>query len=299
MVRVNPSAITRLAPALQTDPEIAGAAILQEFDVIEKLPPESRDAVWTAALDQLESEGADFPRERIATYEAFQTFLEDSGLGFEDRFRSVRTVLEVAANRENLASLGSERPIALVIATTSDYNHAFEYFPLVDNLVGSGRFDVVYREASTEREAGEILEETYRTAGRPIHTLVLAGHGMQDSLDLGGPPPPASFFPPWSDQARVEIRDFEQGEFAGLGDFVETSGQVLLWSCSNGAGGADAENLANAFSDALPGRSVISVGVPSNIVALDVGPDAALDVTWASDDREYIAGNTNNEKETP
>lgn len=263
-------------------------AVLDDFHRILHFPSDERDSIWSAALDRLECEGITVPRETIGTYERLRDLMEANGLTFEKRFHSLRNVLEILSNRESLDTLGQNRPIAVILATTIDEDHAFDWFPMVDTLVDSGRFDVVYYEASSEGEVRRILEGIHRATARTIHTLVLAGHGTASSLNLGERR---------SDNAagrsredlQLEIGDFEKGEFAFLSDLVALEGQVLLWSCSNGAGGERAVNLANTVARSLPGRPVISVEVPTNINSLQVKSDLSLNVTWINDDQEYVA----------
>jgi len=79
----------------------------------------------------------------------------------------------------------------------------------------------------------------------------------------------------------IDISDFHSGQI-DLKRFLVPGGQVFLYSCSNGKGGEDADNLANAVVQVSPkGTRIYSSRVIGNIRSLTVQDDLALKVEWS------------------
>jgi hypothetical protein len=287
---------------------------------------EEGQQVWDAALDRLEEDGIDFPRDEVSTYEDYLSYLAKNGIRFPERIKSLKTAFTIAGNKARLADpdrateLGVERPIAVVIGPKTDWNQAFTArhgFPLLDTLVEDGSFDVIYIESGSDREAAQALKMVKLQTGSRIHTAIIGGHGTRQSIQLGADG--------GTDDNTLDVQDLEEDRlFDGMDDVMEEGGQIILWSCSNGAPLQPEEeedddwnpwrlegpiwapverkrpppvqvteqnryNMAEAVSRAVPERAVIAVQVPSNIrsLTIDSGTHTAT-VGWWKGSKTFI-----------
>lgn len=248
----------------------------------EKCDAAERETLWREAVAQLQAEGFAYAPDPNSTYADFRTRLEHLGAHLPFRVLSLRNALTLLHHRETLGEEPVELPIALVIGPTEDYNGHFNsirHFSMLDTLVASERFHVLYFEAGGEDEVEEILERVTSATGRRIHTWVLGGHGNPTTLSLGGSDTSASGSEEHEGEF-IQIRDFVEGDFANLADYIEPEGQVLLWSCSTGAGEETSVNLANTLASALPGRRIHSTPVPNGIKGMEIHEDLSLEVLW-------------------
>jgi hypothetical protein len=211
-------------------------SVLADHNSTRRFEGPERQRIWEAALDHLDEEGIDYPRDEVGTYEDYLHFLSEHGVGFPKRIQSLKTAFTLAANNARLGDperekeIGSERPIAVVIGPKTDWNGAFEArcFPMLDCLIENGSFDVLYVECGSDEEAAQALRQIRQQSGRRIHTAVIAGHGSRQTLQLGDGGT--------SDENHLDVQDLEEdGLFHDLNDMLEPDGQIILWSCSNGA----------------------------------------------------------------
>lgn len=254
------------------------------FHAIGELSEPFRQFFWDRTLRDLERRGVPFPREHMRSYDDFIRHMEDNGISFHRRIHSLETAITLVENHRHLSEMGRDRPLAVIIANTGDHNGAFEDSLVIDDLVRSGRFDVVYEEVHTDHEAMSRLLRIHQTAeGRQIDTLMIAGHGSPTSLELGQDVS--------TDQSFIDVEDFSQGEFALLPNLIAPDGEVLLWACSTGGtpeGGSSHSNvgsinLADQVSHHLPGRTIHATEMPNNIVGLSVTEEGGLAITWEHD----------------
>jgi hypothetical protein len=283
------------APAPETEVEIAGSTptvdeVLAYHRSFEKVEGGERERLWQDSIARLRAEG--FPYLPTGeTYASFRSRLDALGPHVSDRIVSLRSALTLLRNHDALGLATSELPVAVVIGPASDYNQAFTSFrgyPVLDSLIDSGRFNVLYFEASNETEACEALMTAHGGTGRRLHTVVFAGHGLRTALALGGPDPGGSGAAMGPEEDFIDIGDLQNGFCGDLDAIMEPEGQILMWSCSNGDGGRDALNLANGMAESAPGRRVYSTPVPSNLSRLAVREDLSLDLAWHDTDG-YIA----------
>ncbi len=260
--------------------------VLESFSRIEMIPEDQRQAMWERLMTRLHEEGSPCPTEGRESYEAFQDALRELGAHLPTRIRNLRGAMALLARHESLGEIPLERPIALVVLAASDHNGALSLpngFPMLDTLESSGRFETLYVEADDEGDIRTAVEEIHALTGHRVHTLVCGGHGTRSSLAFGGEDLARGAPVAYDEADYVDPSDFYRGEFAFLDDYMEPDGQILLWSCSNGEGGAEAPiNMANSASRAAPGRSVYSMREPGNILSLSVEADASLAVEWTN-----------------
>jgi hypothetical protein len=211
-------------------------SVLADHSSLKRFEGPEGQRIWEAALDRLDEEGIDYPRDEVGTYEDYLRFLSDHGVDFPRRIQSLKTAFSLAANNARLGDperekeIGNERPIAVVIGPKTDWNGAFEArcFPMLDSLIENGSFDVLYVECGSDEEAAQALRQIRHQSGRRIHTAVIAGHGSRQTLQLGDVGT--------LDENQLDVQDIEEdGLFHDLNDILDPDGQIILWSCSNGA----------------------------------------------------------------
>lgn len=147
--------------------------------------------------------------------------------------------------------IADAKPVALLIFPRADSNGAFADAEIA--AYEAQGFAVVYREASTEAEAVAVAREVRAQRMAPLDLLVIGGHGQPGALQLGA-----------SDVDAERLDYFDRETLKRLAGTLAVDGQVLLLSCSTGAGGQGAVNLATAFARARPGISVFAPQSPSN-----------------------------------
>ena len=281
----------------ETHPELMLDLVMEDFNLIRYIPEDKIEEVWPQIQQRLADENVSFAEEDISSRDAFFGRV-DSFTKFPERFHSFGNLSEVTYRQ--VPDTADPRPVALLLYPGTDWNGAFASFPLSDTFVDSDKFQVIYKEVSRQEE----LEQTISSVGdmRQIHTLVIAGHGMNDRLQLGdienvdttdGVSP--------EELVEVDSRYIFEHEFwtyestvddstqtVPMGDFSTTlnqnvapGGQVLLYSCSNGSGGEQSPNMTNAFASVLPQEvQLYSTLIPSNISDLEINDDLTLSVQW-------------------
>ncbi|HKY62299.1 MAG TPA: hypothetical protein VJR29_02680 [bacterium] len=258
----------------------------------EKVSGAERDRLWRDAIARLRADGHPHLPPDGETYDSFRARLDALGAHAGDRIVSLGHALTLLHNHETLGTTTPDRPVAVVIGPTSDYNGAFAShtgFPVLDSLMESGRFHVLYFESADEAGAREALRTAHEGVHRRLHTVVFSGHGMRTGLALEGPDPARPETVVASrEEDFIDISDLVSGDLGDLDAILEPDGQILMWSCSNGEGGADAVNLANGMAEAAPGRPVYSTPIPTNLARLAVREDLSLDLAWRGTE-SYVA----------
>jgi len=264
--------------------------ILENINWIRTLPHTEREAAWQSAIALLRQENFSIPS-GITSYETFEQALRECHIDFLTRFRSLKTILNVIANRRWIAtgtppfSTPDPRPIAVVIGPKHDSTRAFDQFPLTDTFSNSNRFQVFYVEAGNETEMLTALAQIHQRTGRPIHTLAIEGHGTEDVLALNREPTDFIVTRNTRNYAfdshegdYLDPQDFTQANFRILTEVMDPHGQIFLSACSNGRGGRQARNLANSFAAFLPGRRVYAQESNSGIESLSFNDDLSLNL---------------------
>ncbi|HKX13111.1 MAG TPA: hypothetical protein VJP40_08165 [bacterium] len=266
--------------------------VLSYHRCFEKIEGPERDRLWREAIARLRADGHPHLPPNSETYESFRARLDALGPSAANRIISLGHALTLLHNHETLGSITPDRPVAVVIGPTSDHNGAFAShtgFPVLDSLMESGRFHVLYFESADEAGVRDALMSAHEGTHRRLHTVVFSGHGLRSMLALNGPDPahPETVLTT-REEDFLDIADLVQGDLGDLNSILEPDGQILMWSCSNGEGGADAVNLANGMAESVPGRPVYSTPIPSNLTRLAVREDLSLDLAWRETDG-YIA----------
>lgn len=260
----------------------------RSFEKLEDGP--ERELLWRQAIARLRAEGHPHLPDENETYVSFRARLDALGPHLADRIVSLRSALTLLHHHDSLGHETASLPVAVVIGPAADHNGAFTSFngyPMLDTLIDSGRFHVLYFESASESDDREALLRAHEGTARRLHTVVLAGHGLRTAMALSGPDPvTGSLFD--REEEFLDINDFRSGDLGDLNNMMEPDGQVLMWSCSNGEGGAGTLNMANGMAEYVPGRSVYSTPIPSNIASLSIREDLSLNITWRETDG-YIA----------
>lgn len=262
--------IRGLETTLGEDSALLGLPTLREVAArplrLEKMPPVMRQALW----DELRTQ-YDLP----PTYSEFHDALTDLGPWLPRRVVSLPAALRLLESHERLARGAVSERLTVVVGPTEDWNGAFTSdggFPLLDTLLEQEDQQVLYFEASDEREMLRLLQAVRLKSGRDIDVLIVAGHGTPFSLALGDIQVQPQF-----DEALegryLTPEDVVLGDLSALDGIVAPEGEVILYSCSTGLGGAHVFNLANAFALALPGRSILSPQADTNMEALFPGTE--------------------------
>src|SRR4030095_1497534 len=72
--------------------------IVQNFSLILACPPSQRTELWPEVLAELRSDGIQIPEGRWETYVDFLNYLDEKGIHFTYRFRSLLTSLTLLDN---------------------------------------------------------------------------------------------------------------------------------------------------------------------------------------------------------
>lgn len=199
---------------------------------------------------------------------------------YPERFGSLSTVLALWANRKRFdVGILDPRPTALLLYNKNDSNGAFISSELPDAFVDDGRFNVLYYEVATEDEIAKYLKSTSHNGQNPIHTLVFAGHGERFSINFGRELAREDTFE--REKKNLDREDFFLGPFSKLARHLLPNGQVILYACTTGQGGAKRANLANAIAKRLPTTATIMTEQNAgNISEIQFTDDLKAIITW-------------------
>ncbi|MCC6273523.1 MAG: hypothetical protein IT572_08655 [Deltaproteobacteria bacterium] len=255
--------------------------VLENFHMLDHVEGREREECWAAALDKLKSQGKDMPWNEMRTYSDFLGYLNAGGIFYVERVLSVECAVQLVENRRRLSSLGSDRPIVVVVGNKNDHNQAFaaKYGALLDKLVEIDRFDVVYFEVESDREAVAALTRVYQTSGHKVSLAVFSGHGSPDSVRFGGGD---------DDETWLDVSDFtdDPNLVAAMDEAIAEDGQVLYQACSTGSPELS-ENLMRVTAKALPGREVFGTSIANSLDDLRFQGARLRDVKWDKGHREY------------
>lgn len=255
----------------------------ENFHLVQAGEPHARPVLWQSVLlmsnlAELESQGINIPHEHMGSYESFIAHLREEGIEHPERIHNLNTALHILHNRQHPEELGRDRPIAVVVAGSCDWNGALARQSIPENLVESGQFDVVYLEANSPAHMMRQLRDIHNQSGRPVHSLVMMGHGSQNSFRFG-------------EHSRLHTGDIHRSDsghvyssrLQDLDQLLDPEGQVVLASCR--VADTDEEdamddfpNLATALTALLPGRPVHASTTANGAFSLNVHPDRSIDV---------------------
>jgi hypothetical protein len=158
-------------------------------------------------------------------------------VGIDYPFRFPGKILDTLIhNRKNPQP--DRRPLAVVVLAKADWNHGFYHSSHVFDLILAGYRVMLYEVGSVPQMVLSLQEAT---AQQKAALLLIGGHSNLKGLRLGRRGP----------DAHLTLDDEER---LALWNFKGSLGQdsiVILDSCSLGAGGALADNLANMLSRVL------------------------------------------------
>ncbi len=242
---------------------------------LDKVEPLLQQAIWDHLRQDFDTDLSTNSAPWPAEYSDYLNQLESLGPLLPLRIQGVPAALRLMEHHRHFRSGEGTGPLTVYIAPTADYNGAFTSdggFPLLDRLLDMNQGQVLYFEAGSEAQMMQILEQVRETSGQDIDVLIVAGHGTPFSLALGN----AQVHPDDSPEGEGQYltpEDFALGDFAGLETILADEGEVILYSCSTGAGEEHLFNLANAFATALPGRRILSPQADTNIEAIFPGSE--------------------------
>ena len=245
---------------------------LQNYRRFSAIPMPNRQVLRDATMKRVREAYPSLPEEFTANLSTFRAWVKRQ-TEFPDRFHSFASVAMLHQSGLSLFDPEDTRPVALLAYNTTDYNRAFEMPAVIEGFSQDERFRTVYVEVSNEADLNRVLREASDDGERPLHTLVLAGHGTPTSLQLGEEQDQCD------EESYVDLVDFGQGDFVELHRYVR--GQVLLYSCSNAAGGEAYKNLANMAGQNLNRETrIYATQEPANIQRLKIREDLSLSIQW-------------------
>jgi hypothetical protein len=183
----------------------------------------------------------------------------------------------------------TDRPNAVVIYPTNDWNGAFEneqaraFFHSI-----KGEYDVLVRLAETE-------EDVYSAINRvpDIELLILGGHGSEKSLSLGETDLGVREAEKKDERYTLDLSDQELGPYLSR---LDPQAVIFLNSCSN-AKGDNGDNIADFIANMAGGRTVIAATEPFGAPDVTINQMHPFDITilgGLSDNRRDITYRTPN-----
>jgi len=146
------------------------------------------------------------------------------------------------------------KPVALLLQSKFDFNGAMaETDEVVSKLADAG-YRIVLREAGTDTEALKGINDVSQSQG-PIQVMEISAHGKQDRILLSAPD--YSQARNTNEERRLDLRDRAQLNNSNLNDAFAPDAQIVLNSCSTGAGHERADNVANMILELAPNVSDI------------------------------------------
>lgn len=194
-------------------------------------------------------------------YNALRAQLADAGIQCFYRFPSLQLLRETLDNRTRA---NDPRPLALVVAGVSDHNGAFLSMRSAMSTL-SQTHRVVYVEAIDDTEIAAAIARY--GSQRRIATLVVAGHGTQNSLQL-------SALPASAERDLLDVGDAPR--FAPLGPFFEDDAFVSLEACSTGSEEGGRESLADMLHRIWPHTRIAAPRVPSRDAGIRLREDGRV-----------------------
>ncbi len=215
--------------------------------------PELQTAILEA-LDRFDTPEADEAYQRII--EIIGQRLAEVGLGTDiNRFSelSLAQISELISNRESLTA--DDRPLAVVILPTSDWNRAFLNHEIKD-LMERG-YRVVCYEANNELDFYQAVIEAGES--QPISLLSIGGHGSINTTQFGND---------YNDEtAQLDLSD--ETEIHILRQYMADDSIVILDSCSTGEGGRAGSNIANMLGRIFIRSTIFAPTAPGVIATLN------------------------------
>ena len=190
--------------------------------------------------------------------------LNEEDIEFPQRM-SYETLVTILHNREN-PMLNDGKPVVVLIFPKGDWNGAFrDGHGVIDEIVGSKKFHVLYYEAGSDDSVSVILHRVQQIYPEQVSVLWLAGHGDREGIKFGEPKTLWESFVfglPWMEEELfLDNDDLSSDDIFGqsISGMMQPKGQIILDSCSTGEGGSAVYNFANAIAEHVPpGVTVVS-----------------------------------------
>ncbi|MBF0493326.1 MAG: hypothetical protein HQM15_11190 [Deltaproteobacteria bacterium] len=142
--------------------------------------------------------------------------------------------------------------VTAVFLARTDWNGAFNVPHLFRSLVSESDAAVLYFEVGSKQERIAAARHIRDMLGRTALNVIVGGHADAQHMRLDNGPGPESL---------VEVGD----DFSDIRDLVSPQGNVILWGCSTGHGGAAENNLVNWTASQIPSVNVFGINEGGNI----------------------------------
>lgn len=272
---------------------ILAELIMANVHLLKYVDDASDPKLWALIQDKARQQNLTLPEGMLAGPSAFK-----SGLAklthFPNRFYSLKTIAACFEGNEPPSDKDA-RPIVLMLYPKSDHNRAFESYPLIDEMARSEKFKVVYREVCSESEWIEALRDVSQNGEVAIDSLVIAGHGVVDGIQLG------NGITEFDETKFIDVSDFNDDFKSEARRYLSHTRQILNYSCSNGLGGEDqAISMANYMAGlVLPESRVISSQIPSNIQSFFIDANLNFSARWYGEKDYIVQGRYVSQPPTP
>lgn len=283
-VKENGRALKYADPKLKKDIPFLVPLAQVNIGVLPYIETLAQNKIWQK-FTKTEDWSALLTEKALQDYSEFKQVLKNRyNIEFLDRFRSLKVLHDILVSRQDRKTAAS-KPLAVIEYPKSDWNGAFEKYPLMDRLTELG-YQVFYYEAATEDDVRRDLSQATGEGKRKADLIVLGGHGSATTLALRGKDLGGSM-----EEMNDEINYLDSGDFEKptpdipLSSFIKPNGDLILNSCSNGGGReTNPNNLANTIARHLPqGVRIHASDRPMNIADVSHGTDGRPTVTWTEE----------------
>ena len=181
---------------------------------------------------------------------------------------------QLGLDRNEVNFRDTDRPNAIVIYPTNDWNGAFENEPARAFFHSiKDEYDVFVRIADTE-------EDVYRAISRVPDTelLILGGHGSEKTLSLGETDLGIREAEKKDERYTLDLSDQELGTYLSR---LDPQAVIFLDSCSN-AKGDNGDNIADFIANMAGGRTVFAATEPFGAPNVTINQMHPFDITIES-----------------
>ncbi|MFA5840157.1 MAG: DUF4116 domain-containing protein [Candidatus Margulisiibacteriota bacterium] len=169
--------------------------------------------------------------------------LRSLNIEFPQRLGSMRSLLEIVHNRQNLAE-NDPRPMIVLLYPKADYNGAFAATQM-EELVQKG-YRVIYFEGGTDEEDYANLIAATRNVGKKTMYIEWSGHGTAEKIAKGAADPAQGI--PENEDLYIDLTDEKEMKDLKLEETIDPAGMIIVTACSAGAGRETSPNMANMFA---------------------------------------------------
>lgn len=263
----------------KSSPLLLDQLLNYNFHIIQAVDIENRKQTWESFVKSHDLQGANIPLSALESYDHLIQYLKEKGIDYPRRFRKFSTLLHILNSDASNRPLNEcdKQPVALLLYNHYDHNDAFDNMPVIDEMIAAG-FNVVYRECNNYTDMYDVLNEQTLNGTKPVHSLLIAGHGTPESLTLGNDTESTA-------EGKVDMESrLTRDHFVQCLEesYIEEDGQIFIYGCSTGEGYGERDNFANAVAKSFPNRKVYSQPVTGNISEFSVNDDFSFHISfWA------------------